>query len=156
MQLDRDALRQKLEDARYRVEGVFGGMDPERRKLAIRLGIMGSLLVVLLLVGVTFAWRGAGGGGRFERAVAASDQTQSLAETVRGRLAGRPEFAEISVNAVAIGGDSADRLMVYGGVPSTEAMEELRATIESAAPGTAVDWRVGVVRPGDRLEPEGG
>ena len=155
MDLDRDALRQKLEDARYRVEGVFGGMDPEKRKFVIRLGIMGSILIVLVLVGTIFVW-GGGGGGSFERAVVASAETRTLADTVSERLAGKPQFSEILISAVAVSGDDTEQLMISGGVPSIEALEELRSTIEKETPGVQLTWRVAVVRPSDRLEPEGG
>ena len=150
MELDRDALRQKLEDVRYRVEGVFGGMDPEKRKLAIRLGIMASVLVVLALIGAIFVW-GGGPSGSFEEARVASAQTQTLADTVRSRLSGRSEFVDISINAVAVSGDDTEQLLVYGSVPSQDAWNALRDAIESAAPNTPVELRVSVVRPGDQL-----
>lgn len=159
--MDRDALKQKLEDARYKADGALGAwraVDEDRRKFVIRLAIMSGVLVVLLIVGAIFVWRpGAGGGGEFQQGGVrqVSDESRTLAETIRSQFAGRPEFSEVTITAVAITGDKDEYLMVYGGVPSQEAMDQLRETIETTAPNVRVDWRITVVDPAGRLEPDG-
>ena len=157
--MDRDALKQKLEDARYKAEGALGAwrtVDEDRRKIIIRLGIMGGVFLVLLVVGVTVVWRPfAGGGGDFQQARTVSAESRSLADSVRSQLAGRPEFSEVTITAVAITGDDDEYLMVYGGVPSREAMDQLRETIGTTAPNVRVDWRISVVDPAGSLDPDG-
>jgi hypothetical protein len=159
--VDRDALKQKLEDARYKAEGALGSwrtVDEDRRKVIIRLGIMGSVLFVLLVIGVFVVWRpfaGGGGAGEFQQARQVSDESRSVADSIRSQLGGRPEFSEVTITPVAITGDEDEYLMVYGGVPSQQAMDELRETIESAAPNLRVDWRITVVDPAGRLDPGG-
>ena len=156
MAFDRDALKQKLEDARYKAEGVLSGITPEQKKTFLRLGIMGGVLVVLLAAGAIFVWGGGPSRRDFDRAAQASAKSLTLAETVRDRLASQSEFENVYVSAVAIGGDDGETLMVYGSVPTSTAMESLRRTIEQNAPGANVEWRIGVVAPGDALEPEAG
>jgi hypothetical protein len=157
--VDRDALKQKLEDARYKAEGALGAwrtVDEDRRKIIIRLGIMSGVLLVLLVIGVTVVWRPfAGGGGDLQQARTVSAESRSLADSVRSRLASRPEFSEVTITAVAITGDEDEYLMIYGGVPSQQAMDQLRETIETTAPNVRVDWRISVVDPAGSLDPGG-
>lgn len=158
--MDRNALKQKLEDARYKADGALGAwraVDEDRRKVIIRLAIMSSVLLALLIVGATVVWRPGARGGGFQQGGArqVSDESRSLADTLSSQLATRPEFSEVTITAVAITGDKDEYLMVYGGVPSQEAMDQLRETIETAAPNLRVDWRISVVDPAGRLEPDG-
>ncbi len=155
MAIDRDALKRKLEDARYRSEGFLRDIDPEKRRLYLRLGIMGSGLVVLFLVGILFVWTGGPPDDGFASARTVSDEGRSLADGVRRQLEGRPEFEGIIISPVAITGETDEYLMIYGGVPSQEAMDELRRTVEEAAPRTRVDWRIAITPPDEQLEPAG-
>lgn len=157
--MDRDALKQKLEDARYKAQDAVSNwraVDENRRQFIIRLGIMGGVLLVLLIVGAIFVWSPGGGGGDFQQARQVSEQGRTLESRVRSQVTSRPEFSEVTVTAVAITGDKDEYLIVYGAVPSQEAMDQLRETITSAAPNTRVDWRISVVDPAGIMEPEGG
>lgn len=157
--MDRDVLKQKLEDARYKAEGALSAwhaLDEDRRRIIIRLSAMGSVLVALLLVGAAFFWRPFADRPRdYQQARTVSDASRSMADRVRLRLAGRPEFDGITVTAVATTGDENEFLMVYGRAPSQEAMDELRETVDAIAPGVRVDWRITVASPAGALDPDG-
>jgi hypothetical protein len=156
MSLDRDALKQRSEDARYRAEALLGAVEPEQRKLFLRLSVLGGALLVLLAVGAIFFWR-AGPTRRTVRPTRQiSAQRQSLAEQIRQLCAERPEFAGVTIHAVGSAGDSEEYLLAYGSVPTADAMEQLRQVVEEAATATRVEWRVGVVPPDGRTAPAPG